>query len=507
MKKNKYIRIGLLVILFSLYALFLAQPIRLITSDLGRHLKNGELILNGSQEIKKAILTTNFYSYTNPDFPFINHHWLTGVIFYIIKSFGGFPLLQIFSIALSILTFYIFFHLAEKYSNFYIALLSSCLAFPLIAFRSEIRPEVFSYLFCAIFFSYLIRYREKDITPRWLFILPLLEILWVNLHIYFFLGLVMVGIFLIDSLINRKQFKFLFLILCLTIGAALINPANIAGFLHPFTIYGNHGFKISEEQSLFRIESIFYFTAGIYFKLLLGLLFVSWIVIFWQKRLSFKISDLLLSVMFGAFGLLMIRNFAISGLFALSLLSFNLKQVKFPKINFPRILLPFVIMAGLTGFILLSPYYWIDRKNPGIGLKKEDDVSAKFFLDHQMRGPIFNNYDIGGYLIYYLFPKERPFVDNRPETYPVSFFQKIYIPMQEGSKWDEFDRIYNFQSIFYFTNDLSAWRIQFIRLRSLDPKWAIVYIDNNVIIFAKRNGLNQKIIDNFEIPAEKLILL
>src|ERR1700747_1422988 len=38
--------------------------------DLGRHLKNGEVLLHGSWHEKQAVLHTNFYSYTEGDFPF-----------------------------------------------------------------------------------------------------------------------------------------------------------------------------------------------------------------------------------------------------------------------------------------------------------------------------------------------------------------------------------------------------------------------------------------------------
>jgi len=54
-----------------------------------------------------------------------------------------------------------------------------------------------------------------------------------------------------------------------------------------------------------------------------------------------------------------------------------------------------------------------------------------FFKENNLQGPIFNNYDIGGYLIFNLFPQEKVFVDNRPETYSSEFFQEDYIPMQE----------------------------------------------------------------------------
>ena len=74
---------------------------------------------------------------------------------------------------------------------------------------------------------------------RWLFILPILEIFWVNLHIYFFIGIFLVGAYLCESLVVllfgknqenvRDQVKGLAVILLLTIGAACLNPAGDIG--------------------------------------------------------------------------------------------------------------------------------------------------------------------------------------------------------------------------------------------------------------------------------------
>jgi hypothetical protein len=56
-----------------------------------------------------------------------------------------------------------------------------------------------------------------------------------------------------------------------------------------------------------------------------------------------------------------------------------------------------------------------------------------------LKGPIFNNFDIGSYLIFRLYNKSLPagrqvFVDGRPEAYPASFFQITYILMQQDPK-------------------------------------------------------------------------
>jgi hypothetical protein len=135
------------------------------------------------------------------------------------------------------------------------------------------------------------------------------------------------------------------------------------------------------------------------------------------------------------------------------------------------------------------------------GLAKDVEGSAGFFRSQGLQGPIFNNYDIGGYLIYYLFPRERLFVDNRPEAYPAEFFGKVYAPMQEDEKvWAEMDRKYGFQVIYFYRHDQTTWGQPFLIRRIDDPAWAPVFVDGYTIILAKRGGVNQKVIEKFELP-------
>ena len=66
---------GLLI----LVGIIFAQKIELSSVDLGRHLENGRLVFENTD-----VLFKNFYSYTEPEAEFINHHWLGGVIFYFV---------------------------------------------------------------------------------------------------------------------------------------------------------------------------------------------------------------------------------------------------------------------------------------------------------------------------------------------------------------------------------------------------------------------------------------
>jgi hypothetical protein len=135
------------------------------------------------------------------------------------------------------------------------------------------------------------------------------------------------------------------------------------------------------------------------------------------------------------------------------------------------------------------------------GLKPGVERSAEFFKSTGLKGPVFNNYDIGGYFIYHLFPQERPFVDNRPEAYPASFFKDIYGPMQADEKrWNEQLAKYGFQVIYFYRHDMTPDAQPFLIRRVRDPQWAPVFVDDYTIIFARRGGVNQPVIARHELP-------
>jgi hypothetical protein len=143
----------------------------------------------------------------------------------------------------------------------------------------------------------------------------------------------------------------------------------------------------------------------------------------------------------------------------------------------------------------------------GLGLAPNVNVSADFVRQNNIKGPIFNNYDIGGYLIYHFYPQERVFVDNRPEAYSVEFFEKTYIPMQEKEEvWQEKLEKYNFNTIFFYRRDATPWAQPFLIRRIEDPDWIPVYVDGYVLILVRNNEQNQDIINNHQLPREMFVV-
>ena len=141
-KKNPWQTISFSLLLV-FYAFLLAHPIDLTTSDLGRHLTNGREIWGGNW----AVLHKNYYSYILPEQKFINHHWLSGVVFYVVEKFWGSKVLQIFHGGILLGAFSFLFRLMKKMGSWQSASLISLGGILFLSSRLEIRPESFGYLF------------------------------------------------------------------------------------------------------------------------------------------------------------------------------------------------------------------------------------------------------------------------------------------------------------------------------------------------------------------------
>ncbi len=510
MRKIPVISIVLVILICVLYGFFLSHKINLVTADLGRHIKNGEMFFSAGQG--RASLFTNFYSYTEPNFPAINHHWASGILFFLLWKFLGFGGVQFFFILLSLATFFIFFNIARKSAGTGIATIVSLLIIPLLAERTEIRPEAFSYFFAGLFLWLAWAARENKISIKKLVAaIAVLQIFWVNTHIYFFLGPAILGTFWLESMIVaerkklRKNFSWA---LIASFATLFISPFGLKGAFEPLTIFKNYGYMLVENQSIPFLQKIMWEPNFFIFKFAFAALIASFVFLLVKSRhfLWQNISFLFLAIGFSTMAWLQIRNLAIFGLFALPIISGNMEAAFREKIRAAKkeiargafVLLFFVLFFTVVGNMPALFPYW---KEFGWGLENHNSAAADFFKKENIQGPIFNNYDIGGYLIFHLYPREKVFVDNRPEAYPAHFFQNTYIPAEEkDERWKVLDQKYHFNAIFFSYHDATPWGQKFLASRVNDPVWAPIYVDPYSLLFVKRNENNQMVIKNYELP-------
>jgi len=489
--QNKYLLLGYLIVIvvFLQYGWVLAHKINITDADIGRHIRNGEMFFQNWEVMK-----TNFYSFTHPDFPTPNHHWGAGVLFYLIWKVWGLVGVHIFFTVLSLLTFFVFYLIAIKQSSIGISSLASIAVIPLIAVRTEIRPEVFSYLFAGLFLWFLLDKQHIN-SKKLLYLFPLIEIVWVNVHIYFFLGPLIIGVFCIDSFLTKKEdSRLLMYVFALTSVATLVNPFGLEGALAPFNIFDNYGYSTAENVSIFGLSphGKFSKTILIGFKILSLLIASTFIIAAVKQRKKILLPYLLLAFFVIMAALFAWRNLALFGFFSLPILSTNIATLcgKIKKEHERTFLwvvfLSLVVILALCSSGKMKLFYSFGDEL-GFGPQQGNTSAAVFFKNNNLRGPIFNNFDVGGYLIFYLYPQEKVFVDNRPEAYPKSFFENTYIPMQLNvEKWKEIDKKYNFNSIVINHRDSSNEMLQFKIARNNDPEWTLVYIDMYITIYSRR---------------------
>jgi hypothetical protein len=498
------------------------QKIDLLTADIGRHVINGNIFLHSAEFgiSKTQLLYTNLFSYTNPNFPFINHHWGSGIISYIIFSVFGWDGLSIVYIML--LTGGLVFSFLTAFRDAKLSVLFPVALFftPLIAYRTEVRPEGLSYLFITLFLFLLFQCSHGRLSHKYLYIIPICELIWVNSHIYFIFGIFLTGVFLAEKLFvktgkfftehqTKDSKKNLFYVFILTSAAAIISPYGFYGAVYPFLIFKNYGYRIVENQSIpFLLHLNFTEPSFLWYGLALIAVVISSIFVLKKQPDKFSPSLFFISLVFAVLAFLGIRNIVLFALVSLPFLAINISaiwenyRVKFDAdgkiIAFMTAVM--IITAGeLLQFSSRLPW----NRDFGIGLSGESLKSIEFIKEKNIRGPIFNNYDIGGAMIFGLFPREKVFVDNRPETYPTDFFNEIYIPMQENNLvWKKELSEYNFNAIYFYRLDYTPWSQKFLIDRVKDPDWSAVYVDKETIIFLRRNKENKDLISKYQLPAE-----
>lgn len=504
-----------LLLLLSCYLIFLAsvESIELVTADLGRHITNGAFII---EAISKGLdlntytpLFKNFYSYTIPEQATMNHHWLSGVIFYFLFNLIGFDGLELINIFLIIAANLIFFIAAKEISNKNIALLAMIIAIPITCLRKEVRPESFSYLFMSLVFLLLVLFQHKKISKKVLFIaIPLIQLLWINMHLFFIFGLFTIAAFALSSWINKNKedFKIISKVFIIAVLISLLNPAHILGLIEPLLIFKGFGYMIAENQSVFFMQVRSPNNPSYpYFEIIVLLALISSLISLFKNK-TFAL-NLIILIPLSLAALKTNRIMPVAAFYLIPVLassvfylSNNINNQSIKK-YFEKLIIGLSIFL-LVFFIWVYYYYWGNRIdhykfNPAI------NGSAQFISQNNVPQPVFNNFDIGGYYIFHLFPKYRPYVDNRPEAYKKEFFDNYYNPLlQFENKWQEMDKEINFQTIYFMRNDATEFAQPFLIRRLEDPSWVPVFVDNWTIILVKRNSQNENLIKQYQLPKQ-----
>lgn len=370
---KKLLLISITIFLFFTNSFFYLDP------DFGWHLQTGRYIL------EHGIPYRDLFTYTASTFSWINHEWLHDVLIAFIYNKGGYTLLATFFAALWTIAIF----LASRKQKWLVMVFAALAIIPYVG----IRPVVWSILL----FSLLERLLEKKKQATKI-ILPLLFLIWANLHGGFFVGLIIIaGHRLFTKKISLVTIIFSFL-------ATFINPYGIRLYeeLGRTVFDGYIRFKLLEWQPfIFNAYAIFYIALFISFSLFVNR----------NKAIKHKLP--FIPVLLFMTCLTSTRNtplFIVSSLRYLetyihSFLKLLPKDLKGGKLFIWRILQICAFGVLLWGVISTSVISK-DRQ-------REYPQKAVIYLKrYGCKGNLFNNYNYGGYLIWKL-PEKKVYIDGR----------------------------------------------------------------------------------------------
>lgn len=535
-----------------------------ITQDLGRHLRLGEMIVAGGDE-RKCALFSNCLTFTHPDYLFVNHHWGSEIIFYLIHKWAGFSGIIIFKAIILGLTFLItVLHASQflntlktqrtgdpenriirksdirlsgvlnfrqsgflsipSFPNLAIAVALTFLSIQMMADRLTTRPEIFGYLLFAILFWVLDRRKERlprhPSTSLGLLAMTvttsLIILIWVNLHISFIFGLILVWIWAGSRLLTSLRGNVsdrgnlqdrhvpissglsmtpVAIATASTIASTMIiifNPSGLRGALMPLSILKDYGYTVVENMTPFFLSA--FKPQPEYWIYTLLLLTVTVLLIISPKKPP--LFSILTFYIFSIFPLIAVRHLPFFGLTTVPILTL-LVAVKFRKLHndekFAK--LPILVASSLLIAALTNPIPLVYGKLSPIGLTIDSrhNQAIDFVKQNNLQGQMWNNYDIGSFLEWAI-PEHKTFVDGRPEAFPVGFFQDVYIPMQEDkTAWDLVATKYDIQWIFVALTDATPWFIKWWQMIRDHKDWRIVYIDNFSAVLVKVDSQNNLI--------------
>lgn len=494
-----WVKVLLLFFVFS----FLFRNDTSFDQDLGRHLKLGEIIFQ-THEVPK----TNLFSYTNPDFPFVNTHWLFEVMVYAVNITIGLQWMLILKVIFILLSVWLTIKTIPK-ENRVLLLPIGFIFLHVLRERLELRPEIFSFLFTALTLYILETFisgqkysdRNNFVQSKSILALPLIQLIWINTHIYFFIGLMLQAMFISHVLYQKLRFhlgggklKTVTIIFLLSVIISFINPNGLQGLLYPLNVNKNYGYTIVENQTLFFLENIKFNDPNFLFVKLSSVITGLSILVALARR-QFQPKNILIALSGVILALMHVRSFPYLVFLSLPAVLQNFGVI--PWKNISRILIIITIpLLLLESFSYLNGDYYKYKASPhetGIKFVESYKSALGFVLNHNLPMHIYNNFDTGSYILYRGYSKYQVYVDGRPEAYPKDFFQGEYIPSQSDyNNFKTLDGIRGFKTVIFSHTDQTPWGKTFLQNIVKDPNWKLVYFDDFIIILVKEDVVNEK---------------
>lgn len=450
------------------------------SSDTWWHLATGRWIVQNH-----AVPHADPFSFTAAGKPWVAHEYLSDVVMYLVFHLAGWGGLVMLSGTVLTIGWWLVYKrcAAPPVVSGAVVLLGLLSAQPGVS----LRPQMFTFLMGAAFLWILDRY-QRERRAKLLIALPVLMLLWVQLHGGYILGLAIAGLWLAgavadqqvtpkrDDILKRKEALPLLCALLASAAVVALNPNWLKAYTHPFTILSMRvNQRITEWKPVDPSRPEFF-----WFLVLLGLTLLAMIA-GWKR---YRPGQWLLFLAFAYEALHSGRNIAVFPLVAVPLLA---QGIRVPKAVDERAAGFSPKVKALAAIVLLVLGAWWASLNINVGVSRIAGAARLAFPVNAVKAMaaqglpanLFNSYNFGGYLIWTA-PEYKVFVDGRSDVYGDDFVEHYYDVYQGNVPPDPTLNAYGVRTVLVEPNAGIAEA-----LRKEPGTWHVAYEDRVAVVFTR----------------------
>lgn len=397
------------------------------------HLRTGELIVESG-----SIPRFDVYSSTAEGSRWIDIHWLHQVGLHALHGLGGHEAVVFGKAALIAVLVGLLARIGYRSERALVSVVPLTLMLLLAGDRFMPRPELPSFVLLAGALSLQEDFRQRGGRRIWA-VVPL-QLLWVNLHGLFALGLAVCGIYLVSGClepllrgrpVDGPRMKSLAAVTGVAALASLCNPNFLDAALYPLTQLG----MVAVPEMRVAHQSMELRTLAAAWPEFTGLargLTVAVVALpaaaMLANRSRVRVSDLLLFVAFLFLALASQRNLALFAIVAVPITVHNVNGLLDVHPGWGRawlgrasqVAVAFALLAIAGDLARGSFFYRLGVfREPGVGVMEMlyPIGAAEWIADERPQGPLCHHSADGGYLIWRLYPDYRVLLDGRLEVY------------------------------------------------------------------------------------------
>ncbi len=462
-----------------LFAVLATLPFaRGVDNDFWWHLRTGQYIF------ESGIPRHDPFSWTAAGQPWVLHEWLSEAIIYAVQSAFGYIGNMVLFIAVSIGSIAISFALARRLGVGTKPLIGlmivSALTFNLFITP---RPQDFTWLFFSIYLYVLARHYEGDRIRLWP--LPVIMAFWVNMHLGFYYGLMLVGCWIgalcIDAVRGRDvSFRAPVLVASACVFATFANPTGPAILLYPFRYVFDSQVTNTMVAEWKRPD----ITSTLHWPIFLTALLITLSLFSHTWRRPFLA---LVSVAVVVLSMQAVRNAPFGALVLLPVAG-SAWAARWPaasRAHDSAVRVPLaaaVAMIAAIALIVGPAALSIAGESVSVGAPSQrgyPEAGAEYVRAHFAGLRIFNDYNSGGYLIYKLYPDIPVFVDGRTDFYGNDLLKDYFQIDRAKPGWDELLRKYGVEVV------LIDKRLPLADALAADSSWQLAFTGDHEVVYTR----------------------